>query len=242
MQSPDGGLVAIAYSPCVIEARPRGKPVRLEVKTEYPFGDSIAIHVAPSERMRFPIRLRIPGWVDRAVIRDETGVISPPSRDGFVVIDREWSGPTELSLEFPSSVRLYHGYNDAVAIRRGPLLYCLGIGAEWRKVKDNPRFADWEVYPTTPWNYALAIDREHPDRSVTIELTKGNPPRFSPGGSPIVARVKGRRLPGWGIERGAAAPPPMSPVESEAPLEELALVPYGCTDLRITEFPTLSRP
>ena len=36
-------------------------------------------------------------------------------------------------------------------------------------MKDNPQFADWEVYPTTPWNYALQIDREHPERSVTFE-------------------------------------------------------------------------
>jgi hypothetical protein len=242
MQSPDGGLVAIAYAPSVVETRIQGKLVKLEMKTEYPFRDSIAIVVSPHERMRFPIHLRVPGWVDRPVIRDDTGVISTPSRGGFLVVDREWSGPTELSLELPSSVRLYHGFNDSVAIQRGPLVYALEVGAEWRKVKDNPRFADWEVYPTTPWNYALAIDREHPDRSVTFEVTKGTLPRFSRGGSPIVARVNGRRLPGWCIERGAAAPPPRSPVEGEGPLEELTLVPYGCTDLRITEFPTLSRP
>ena len=66
------------------------------------------------------------------------------------------------------AVRLYHGFNDSVAIERGPLVYALKIGAEWKKVKDNPQFADWEVYPTTPWNYALEIDREHPERSVDL--------------------------------------------------------------------------
>ena len=33
-------------------------------------------------------------------------------------------------------VRLYQGYNGAVAIERGPLVYALPIEAEWRKVKD----------------------------------------------------------------------------------------------------------
>ena len=65
---------------------------------------------------------------------------------------------------------------------------------------------------------------------------------FSPTGAPVVAKVKGRRLPGWGLEKGAAAPPPRSPVSSAEPLEALTLIPYGCTDLRMTEFPTLASP
>jgi hypothetical protein len=39
------------------------------------------------------------------------------------------------------------------------------------------------------------------------------------------------------MEKGAAASPPRSPVTSDQALETIRLVPYGCTDLRITEFP-----
>jgi uncharacterized protein len=65
---------------------------------------------------------------------------------------------------------------------------------------------------------------------------------FTAGGAPIAAMVKGRRVPGWKLERGAAAPPPPSPVTSQEPLEELTLFPYGSTDLRVSEFPTLASP
>jgi hypothetical protein len=57
---------------------------------------------------------------------------------------------------------------------------------------------------------------------------------------PVIARVKGRRLPDWKIAKGAADPPPLSPVTSAAQVEQLTLIPYGWTDLRITEFPTLA--
>src|SRR5262249_27653437 len=116
-------------------------------------------------------------------------------------------------------------------------VFALPIVAEWRKVNDNPQFADWEVYPRSPWNYALQVDREHPERSVTFEDRRIGGTGFSPEGAPVIAKVKGRRLGGWSLERGAAAPPPTSPITSAEPLEQLTLIPYGCTNLRITEFP-----
>ncbi len=86
----------------------------------------------------------------------------------------------------------------------------------------------------------LRLTATHPARSVTFEERPVGSSPFSVEGAPVVARVKGRRLPGWTIEKGAAAPPPRSPVTSDAPFEELTLIPYGCTDLRITEFPTVA--
>jgi hypothetical protein len=240
MRSADGGLAAIAYAPCIVESQIQGKPVRVEVTTDYPFRDTIEIAVTVPQAMSFPLHLRVPAWTKDPTIRADSvkTVIGEPGR--YFYIQGTWSGTKTISLRLPMSVRLYHGFNDSVAIERGPLVYALKIGAEWRKVKDNPEFADWEVFPTTPWNYALEIDREHPERSVTFDQRPMGTSPFTSEAAPVIARVKGRRLADWKIAKGAAAPPPSSPVKSAAPLEKLILIPYGCTDLRITEFPTLA--
>ena len=141
--------------------------------------------------------------------------------------------PAEINLTVPMPVRLREGFNRAVSIQRGPVIYALQIDPEWKLFKDRAGlpFDDWEVFPKTPWNYALAIDRDHPERTITFESRKTSGPLFTASGAPLVAKVKGRRLPGWKLEKGAAAPPPSSPVVSQEPLEELLLVPYGSTDL-----------
>ncbi len=63
---------------------------------------------------------------------------------------------------------------------------------------------------------------------------------FSPDGAGVVLKVQGRLLPEWLLHRNAAATPPESPVTSEQPIETLTLIPYGCTNLRVTEFPVLA--
>ena len=103
--------------------------------------------------------------------------------------------------------------------------------------------ADWEVYPITAWNYALDVNEYTLARDVRFaEHPLGDCP-FSPAGAPVSAMVKGRRLPGWGMADNWAADVPSGPLtlQSQEPLEELTLIPYGCTNLRVTEFPVLAR-
>jgi len=249
MKSADGGLAVIAYAPCVIETQIQGKPVKVAVETEYPVRDRIGITVTVPEPMEFPLQLRVPGWARKFEFRDSSGgrvnITNgvgpiPPEEAPSIVAKCQWQGSKTLALRFEMSPKLYTGFNNAVAIENGPLVYALPIAAEWKKVKENAQFADWEVFPKSPWNYALEVDRDHPERSVEFVEKSVGPAPFSPDGAPVAIKVKGRRVASWGLEKGAAAPPPSSPVTSDVPLEDLTLIPYGCTDLRLTEFPTLA--
>jgi DUF1680 family protein len=240
------GLAALAYAPCRVDAVLQGSPVTVEVETGYPFRETIQIRVTTERPAQFPIRLRIPAWAAGATVSVGTKEAQPVAGGEYCLLHREWQGTTDLTLALPMSPLLLHGHRGAVAIQRGPLVYSLPIGEDWQRVHaDQPSrelpHADWEIHPTTPWNYALDVDAATLTADLqTAEHPIGEQP-FSPAGAPVSLTVRGRRLPEWGRDGGSAAPAPQSPVHSTEPLETLALVPYGCTNLRITEFPVLGR-
>ena len=117
-----------------------------------------------------------------------------------------------------------------------------------------PGCVNWGITATTPWNYALAIDRDHPQCTVVTNrissmpfAQKGEPVKagrsseFVPWAEdvPLVMRVKARLVPEWGMHGANAAPVPLSPVRTDSPETVVELIPYGCSRLRIAEFPTV---
>jgi hypothetical protein len=97
--------------------------------------------------------------------------------------------------------------------------------------------ADWEVLPTTAWNYALRLAPGEATLKV-VERAVGPVP-FARENPPIELEVVGRRLPEWQLEDGSAGTLPQSPVISKERDETLRLIPYGMARLRITAFPRL---
>jgi uncharacterized protein len=93
------------------------------------------------------------------------------------------------------------------------------------------------VHPKSPWN--VAVGRQAADDLTFAEHPVGEAP-FSPEASPVSTELPARVVPGWTLERNAAGPPPKSPIDKTEACEEeenVKLIPYGCTNLRITEFP-----
>jgi hypothetical protein len=250
MKTTDGGLAAAAWAPCRVDTKVRDVPVTVDVDTDYPFRESISVAVTVARAARFPIVLRVPAWAEGAVVRIGSAPEVPMTPGTLHRIDREWSGTTALSVRFPMRPLISVRYDDAIAVERGPLVYSLRLGEQWTRVNaDKPHrevpHCDYEVRPTTPWNYGLVADERNTLSGIRFEERPVGPRPFSPDGAGVVARARARRIPGWKIVRGwagelAAADvqlaDPASPI-SDQPLEEVELIPYGCTNIRITEFP-----
>lgn len=245
MATPDHGLAAVAYAPCVVRTQVSGIPISIELKTDYPFSESLSFQVTAPQPVDFPLYLRVPGWAEGASLKLPDGSVQNLKPGSFQKLSRRWSGKETVVLSLPMSFRLRKGYQDAASVERGPLVFSLGLKEQWKifqpfkwQPPGKPK-NDFAVIPDSPWNYALDLDRNHPENSLTVKPgeLKGNP--FTLSGAPITVLARGKRLETWVMDQGVAMPPPQSPVNSLAPEENLVLVPYGSTRLRITEFPVL---
>ena len=243
MLSQDDGLVAAAYAPCEARTIVRETPVHIVEETDYPFRGTVRIRINPASPLAFPLLLRIPAWAagtsTGTKIKINGEVQTEPSPGTFARLERTWKAGDRVDIEFPLEPRVSQWFHDSVAVERGALVFSYGIGEDWLKLRDRGMTADWQVYPTTRWNYALALDAAVPSRDVVAMETALRDRPFSAKGASVKLRVKGRKLPGWQAENGVANPVPQSPVTSDQPEETITLVPYAAAKLRITAFPRL---
>lgn len=236
------GLVAAADAPSELTTTINDVKTRLVQETEYPFKGYVRIRVSPEKPVEFTLRLRIPQWTDHASIRVNGKPAPDVKPESFAAIARTWRNGDLVEIDFPMKVRTSKWFNDSIAIERGPLVFSYALGESWVKLKENKlKSADWQVYPTTPWNYALAVNSNSPDSSIKVIENQMTSQPFSSQSPPVHLMAQARKVPSWRAEDGVANPVPQSPVLSEEREEEIKLIPYAAAKLRITAFPVLGQ-
>jgi DUF1680 family protein len=231
------GLVAAVYAPCEVNTVLQGTPIRVVEETGYPFKGAIHFTIMPATPVGFPLQLRIPAWATDATITVNGEKMPTPQPGSFARIERTWKENDQVILTLPMKPRVSRWFNNSIAIERGPIVFSYGIGESWVKLRNRGLTADWQVFPTNEWNYALIIDSESPEKSIkTVETEVGQSP-FAGKHVPVRLQVKARQLTAWRAEDGAANPIPESPVVSDQPEETITLIPYAAAKLRITAFP-----
>ena len=240
----DGGLCASLYAASELEAKVGdGTVAKIAEETDYPFGDTVRLRVSLPKAVRFPLYLRIPRWSGTPVLTLNSRRIDAKAEPlSYLVVEREWSDGDTLSLQLPmrTVVRTWKKNHDAVSVDYGPLTFSLRIGERWQRYGGTDAWPEWEVFPTTPWNYGLVLDKRDPAASFKLERRSGPLARqpFTAKTSPLWLKAKAKRIPAWQPDRlGLIGPLQQSPVKSDKSVERVTLIPMGAARLRVAAFP-----
>jgi DUF1680 family protein len=104
---------------------------RLGVETEYPWEGRVRVVVDSTPGGVWGLGLRIPHWADGSTLTVNGEQVTARPRDGWLTLTRQWSAGDELVLDLPLDVRFtwadsrVDATRGAVALERGPLVYCL---------------------------------------------------------------------------------------------------------------------
>ena len=246
LATPDCGLCASLYIASEVTSKVGdGSTVKISEETDYPFSDAVTFKVSTGKPVKFPLYLRVPRWCAGAAIKINGKAVRIKSRPlAYMVVEREWKQGDTVNLQLPMhvAVRRWEKNNNAVSVDYGPLTFSLKIGEQWRRYGAREGWPEFEVFPTTPWNYGLVLDEKNPAKSFDVIRKAGKLAEqpFTLEGTPVEIRAKAKRIAAWKQDSqalvGKLQP---SPVKSEEPIETVTLVPMGAARLRITSFPVI---
>ncbi|MBQ0081608.1 MAG: glycoside hydrolase family 127 protein [Alistipes sp.] len=230
--------------------------------TDYPFGDMVTFRITllGAKRARLPLTFRIPSWCLAPEMFLNGENVSLATNKGTITLEREWKSGDEVVLHLPMHISFSRWASNSVAVERGPLVYALKIEEKWEKKELDLQMGKgafmWEVSPKSPWNYAIVKKSMEKPKEYFQEQISSKVPQWpwSSENAPVSIRVKMTGVPSWKEYNGHAGPLPYTPVPSGLPynlnnsssshlsdgkLYDVRLIPYGCTVLRITQFPVI---
>ena len=247
----DGGAVAAIYGPSKVTYKTDKGNVTITCETGYPFSETLAFKVSGAEGASIPLTLRIPTWCNDATLSINGVAVNQMLQAGtFVRLSAPVKQGDVVTLTLPMVVEQKDIVGQGVCFQRGPLLFSYAIPQQKTedteeypnmhgKKPENPDFKCWSITPTGSFNYAYAsngkpIEVTYP----TVEEVEGTIP-FDLNSANVKLRLPVKQI-AWDLVDGRYTP--AMPEQGHLELlsnetQYIDLVPYGCTELRLTVFP-----
>ena len=251
MKDSDGGAVATIYGPSEAAFTTAQGDLTITCATEYPFGEVLTFSVSGQEGVSIPLTLRIPTWCHNATVSINGATAGVELQAGtFARLPEKVKKGDVITLTLPMTVEKKNIEGQGIYFQRGPLLFAYAIPQKMEedtevyenmhgKVPENPDFKCWNITPTGDFNYAYDDDG-HPVavNYPAIEEINGTIP-FDLLYTTVKLRVPVKQIK-WDLVDNRYTP--HLPEQGHLTLLDnertyIELVPYGCTELRLTVFP-----
>lgn len=194
-------IFAVLYGASEVSYGKRDAKVTIKEETAYPFEDEIrfVFDLKGSRKLRFHVR--IPGWCEKPTVKVNGKKIEVTPKNGFALIEREFTAGDVVTLELPSEVKVcdYHGQGNYV--EKGPLVYAYGMMGDRRidekERRSTKKFPAYNIYPDKDWNYAICTD-EKSLREVKFERRgEVTDTPWSLDSVPMCITIPAKKVKGW---------------------------------------------
>ena len=232
------GIALPVYAPCAAALNVRGITVHLSEKTNYPFDGNIHIKIEKIENeasaLEFTLLLRLPSWATSFEVSLNGTSVSVEQKDGYLLLQKAFSAGDQIALSLPLKLRLVPEASGGATVHFSALLLALPIAAETRIVRGTPPFADYEFLPRGEWRFGVG---EY--SLANAEITHAEPGElpFATEQPPLTVRLPLAPSPQWKRRQNSAGPVPEPFPAAKSGFIPQTLIPYGCTQLRIAQFP-----
>jgi DUF1680 family protein len=110
-----------------------GRQITIRQATRYPWDGQVELTLEPDAPLDFTLKLRLPGWCREArfTVNGDPTAIEPLLDHGYIALRRQWQPGDRVQLELDMPVERIYARPEvgqdvgAVALQRGPLVYCL---------------------------------------------------------------------------------------------------------------------
>lgn len=254
-------LSAVTYCPSTITVPIGSTNVTIEEDTCYPFENTIRFRISVDTPTQFTLVLRQPEWAVSAALTVNGESVAQPFSNGTCNLTRTFHNCDEIILAFTDEIRLIENAKG-ISVKKGALLYALPIREEvvieGLRELGNPAFPHYSLYPASKWNYAI-----YPGDATDYSFQPGaiGPEPWRRNDNSLAIRVTGYSLENWKLQhvkrvqsrirprvacqwedREAVFTPKVRPIRPDDLIgqsEQIELVPYCTTRLRIAIFPKL---
>lgn len=129
----DDGLYFNMYGGNKLETKLNdGSKISLQQVSNYPWGGAVRITVNQTTSKNLPFHFRIPGWCKNASIKVNGKVVLENAKGGrYATLNEHWQNGDKIDLLFDMPATLMESNplveetRNQVAVKRGPVVYCL---------------------------------------------------------------------------------------------------------------------